>query len=298
MDNSLAISLLAFILGPLLAIFIIQFSLKFQRKVSNYILKILLGINSQYELEKSIRHALCSNDTKHKDEIIQIFENFYIEKKLDGNKLQAIWAANYCLFTLQDESLAKIKLNKTKNIFDFSLEANYQEYLCKKNISNACSSQSSQFSDYFLQFHIIKKADKQLCINLFKFWNEITLAKPSLKKLKTDLNSINKSISNLNTKYSQICIKFPNSKESLVLLASYYKQIIYDIEKSRQIEVKLKVLEKSISNTQNNSTIFSFSHHLNGILIISNEKNNFGEIIHCNQRLSEIFRLPKNRIIY
>ncbi|CAG9311158.1 unnamed protein product [Blepharisma stoltei] len=114
MDNSLAISILAVFIVPSLAIFIVQFSCKLQIKSSKIIPKDLKCIDSQYELEKSVRHEMCSGNIEYKDEIIQIFENFFIEKRLNGSKLQAIWAANYCFYTLKDESLAKIKLAKSK----------------------------------------------------------------------------------------------------------------------------------------------------------------------------------------
>ncbi|CAG9311164.1 unnamed protein product [Blepharisma stoltei] len=296
MDNSLAISLLLIILGPLSSVFIIQFSIKLQTKPNKDIPENLNKINSQYDLEKSIRHELCSNSTAHKDEIIKIFENFFIEKRLNGNKLQAIWAANYCYFTLQDESLAKIKLAKTKYIPDSGLESNYQEYLCHKNILEACASQSSQFSNYFLQFHTIKKADQKLCINLFNFWNEITSTKPDLTKLKKSLSRINNEISELNSNYHQIFTKFPNSRESLALYVSYTKDITYEYEKSNLIEVKLRAIERSQSNPINNSSNFSYFNDNNGVLVISNEPSNFGEILFANPKSSEIFKLPLKNI--
>ncbi|CAG9311148.1 unnamed protein product [Blepharisma stoltei] len=296
MDNSLAISMLAVILVPLSAIFVIQFSLKSQKETTQAIPEDLIEIESQYTLEKSLRYALCSNDAEHKDQIIRVFENFFIQKGLNGNKLQAIWAANYCLYTLKDESLAKIKLSKTKNILDWSLESNYQEYLCQKNISNTCLSEDSQFSDYFLQSIIVKNEEKQLCINLLLFWSEITSHEPNLPKLRKKLYSIEDEILLLNKKYDQLITKFPNSKSLLSLYHSYCKDIIYNTEKSISLEAKLRSVDKALKNFNGDSKEFSFFNENNGTLIISNEDRNFGEIVYADQKAAEFLKLPIGNI--
>ncbi|CAG9311163.1 unnamed protein product [Blepharisma stoltei] len=297
MDNSLAISILAVFMGPLLAMFIVQLSYKLQINKSKNIPKDLKGIDSEYELEKSVRHAMCSGNIEYKDEIIQIFEKFFIEKRLNGSKLQAIWAANYCFYTLKDESLAKIKFVKSKNIPDSSLEANFQEYLCNKNISVASDSHISQFSNYFLELYWVKKEDKKLCVSLFNFWNEITSSNPDLKKLKNDMKGIGREIFDLNAKYNQLFINYPTSRESLYLYSSYAKTIIYEVEKSNLVEVKLMALERNLSNPINDLNIFSWFNESNGILIISNEIDNFGEILYASQKSAEIFSLPLKSII-
>ncbi|CAG9311183.1 unnamed protein product [Blepharisma stoltei] len=297
MDNSMVIIMLAVILGPLTAIFIIQFSLKLQRNFSQTIPTDLTNIESQYILEKSLRYALCSNDAGHKDQIISAFENFFIQKGFNGNKLQAIWAANYCLYTLKEESLAKVKLSKTKHIVDWSLESNYQEYLCQKNISNTCLSESSQFSDYFLQNILVKNEEKQLCINLLMFWSEITSLQPNLQKLKRKLYSIEDEILFLNMKYSQLITKFPNSKSILSLYYSYCRDIIYNAEKSTFLETKLRSIDKELTNFLGDSSKkFSLFNENAGILIISNEDSNFGEILYADQKSAEFLNLQLGSI--
>ncbi|CAG9311144.1 unnamed protein product [Blepharisma stoltei] len=297
MDNSLVVCILTIILGPISTYFAIQFSLKAQNKFSKSIPKNLVGINSQYNLEWSLRLALCSNDIENKDQIVHLFENFFREKGLNGNKLQAIWVANYCLFTLKDESLAKIKLSKIKYISKWSLEAAYQEYICSTNISNANLSEGSQYSNYFLQFNIIKKKDEILCSNLLNFWSEIASGKPNLHKLQKNLNLIDEEILFLNKEYSNLNTKFPNSREFLALYSSFIKDITYDSEKSILLEMKLRSLDRTHGNFISDSKNFSFFNDSNGILIISNELENFGDILYANQKSAEYFRLPISSLI-
>ncbi|CAG9336107.1 unnamed protein product [Blepharisma stoltei] len=295
MDNSLVISILAIILGPLLSIFIVLFTKK--SKITKNIPEDIQNINSEYELEKYLRHALCSNDFENKDKIIQIFENFFIDKKLNCSKLLAIWEANYCLFTLEDKTLANVKIAKNKEISDFNIEAHYQEYFCNKIISSNHLSDSLNFSNFFAEFQIAKRKDKDLCINLLSFLNEITSIKPNLKYLKKQLNSIDEDISVLNKQYSQLSLKYFNSKELLSLYASYAKDIIYDLEKSSLIEMKIKSFDQFFSSSIIDTSTFSFLNENNGILIISNEFENFGEILYANHKSAEILRLPLNNFI-
>ncbi|CAG9311176.1 unnamed protein product [Blepharisma stoltei] len=288
MDNSLFIILFAIILGPLIVLLNIHFVLKLEKNLNSNIPVNLAEINSAYQLEKSLRYSLCSNSIESKDQIIYLFEIFYIEKPFCRNKLESIWIANYCLFTLKDESLAKVKLTKTMDISELNLEANFQEYLSNKNIQNSSSDESVQFIDYFQQLNLIKKKDHKLCFNLLKFWEEITASKPDLKWLVKKLNWIDEKILAINNQYSQLTAKFFYSKDFLELYASYAKDILFDWEKSNLLENKLKSYEKSaISSYSRNPSCFNDA---NGIFVISGEEENFGEILFSNTKANEIIK--------
>ncbi|CAG9311159.1 unnamed protein product [Blepharisma stoltei] len=111
------------------------------------------------------------------------------------------------------------------------------------------------------------------------------------------MKGIDSEIFDLNAKYNQLYINFPNSRESLYLYSSYTSNITYEIEKSNLIEVKLRALERNLSNPLNDLNNFSWFNESNGILIISNETDNFGEILYASQKSAEIFSLPLKKII-
>ncbi|CAG9329236.1 unnamed protein product [Blepharisma stoltei] len=294
-DNSLAISLIAILLGPLLGAFIV-------RLVSNLLNKTnipgsLSGIISQYDLEKAFRSALCKNDTENKDQIVYMFEAFFIKNILNRGKLQIIWITNYCFYTLRDESLAKIKLSKARSIFDWDLEINYQEYLCNQNILIACLGENTQFSNYFQKLNMIKREDKKMCLNSLKFLNEMVSPNPDLNKLKRHLSVVSDKILLLNKEYSQLTAKYPNMRESLSLYASYTRNIIYDVEKSTLLDYKLKSLDKFIDTSMNDSKDFSYFNENNAILMFSTEEENFGYCFFGNEKAAEIFKLPLSEII-
>ncbi|CAG9311211.1 unnamed protein product [Blepharisma stoltei] len=289
MDNSLVIIFIAVILGPFSALFVIQFTLNLQSKFNVDIPENLLEIYSKYELEKSLRHSLCSNDFEHKDQIINIFETFFNDTGFDRDKLQLVWVANYCLFTLKDESLAKIKLSRTKYISKWNLEADFQIYCTNKVIQGSVTSENEQYIIYLQQFHLIKNKDLKLCVNLLKFWDELTSSRPDLNRLKKRLALINKNIVFIAEKYSQLSTKFCNSREALSLYTSFMRDVLFDNEKSRFLENKLRFLSISIGNSGLNP--FSFFDDTNSILIVSAEKESFGRILFTNAQAKNIMKL-------
>ncbi|CAG9311172.1 unnamed protein product [Blepharisma stoltei] len=286
MDNSILIILIVTILGPVATVFIYQFTLKCQKGFIINLPKGLDGINCVYKLEKCLRKSLLLEDSENKDQIIYLFEIFFIEKYLYHEKFQILWVTNYCLFTLQDESLSKIKLNRTKNI-PGNLESDFQEYLCHKNIESL-RSESTKYIDYFQQLNIIKKKDLKLCVNLLKFWEELITPRPDIKKLSKKLLWIEEKLLFLNNKYSQLTGKYFDSKESLDLYASYAKDILFDLEKSNLLKNKSRSFGKSTINSYSRN--FEFFNDINGIFIISCEKESFGEIIFSNPKSCEIMK--------
>ncbi|CAG9311213.1 unnamed protein product [Blepharisma stoltei] len=288
-DNSLFIILITIFLWPLSVLFAIQITWLFQKKLNSKPPIDLTGIKSKYLLEKSLRQSLCKNDIENKSQIIYLFEKFFLENVLLRDKLQGIWMANYCLFTLRDESLAKFKLCKSKKILEWNLETNFQEYLCSINAKCTSPSESTEFIDYFQQLMIIKNQDFKLCAKLLKFWEEIISHKPSLCRLTKSLDWLDKRILFLNSQYTDLTAKFFYSKEFLSLYASFSKDVLFDQEKSNFLENKLKSTDINIISSYPKS--FSWFNDINGVLIISAEEESFGQILFSNITAKSITKL-------
>ncbi|CAG9323962.1 unnamed protein product [Blepharisma stoltei] len=295
LDNSLSIILFAIILLPIILACFLYYIIKMQIGANTIIPNDLIHIDSQYKLEKAIRYALCNNDIDNKDQIIRLFELFFMA--LNRGKLQIIWEANYCLFTLKDESLAKAKLSKIKTILDWNWEVNYQAYICKQNIENSYMSESSNFLSLFHQLNWIKRKDKKLCGDLLKFWKEVVSKKPIMNRLITQLKAIDKRVVLLSNEYSQIITKFSNSRESLELYASYTRNILYDIEKSIMLDNKLRYFDRLAQSSTIDIKQANFFNDTNGIIIFSNEEENFGEILFTNPSAIEILKSTSDSII-
>ncbi|CAG9311209.1 unnamed protein product [Blepharisma stoltei] len=279
-DNSLFIILFTIFVWPPSILHAIHVSWKYQKNLNWKLPVGLIGIKSKYQLEKILRHSMCISDSEHKTQIIYLFEKFFIENILLRDKLQSIWISNYCLYTLKDENLAKIKLCKSKKIPEWNMETNFQEYLCDKNIKNSPLSESSQYIDYFQQLIMIKKKDFKLCIKLLKFYEEITSYKPDLKRLSKSLDWVDKRIKFLDNHYTELTTQYFYSKEFLDLYASFSKDIIFDLEKSNFLESKLKSADLNMLGSY--SKILSSFNETNGIFIISAEEDSFGTILFSN----------------
>ncbi|CAG9323970.1 unnamed protein product [Blepharisma stoltei] len=297
LDNSLSISIFAIILLPISIIFIIIYTLKLHKKLSKNIPESIDGIHDQYHLEKSLRYALCSENHKNKDEIIRIFENFFLFKGLHRCKLQIIWIANYCLFTLKNGALAKIKLSKAKSLSEWSLEARYQEYLCNRIITEFDSNESVSYENYYHKINQIKHQDRKLCENLSSFWEEVTSKNLSFYNLIRTLNSIDDGIEFLNAEYKQLTTKYHNSRDALIMYFLYMRNILHDYDNSDKINYKLRFFDRIFSSITNNTQNLSCFNSSNGILLISNEDENFGEILSANSKAMSFFNLSLHDII-
>ncbi|CAG9311189.1 unnamed protein product [Blepharisma stoltei] len=289
MDNWLVIIFILIILGPISAIFVIQFTIKRQRQINTVALTSMEDISSKYELEKRLRYWLCCNSIEHKDEIIHTFENYFLKNNSHEDKLPIIWLANYCFFTLKDEPLAKVKLSKTKTISSWNLEAEFQKYLCNKNINEPTSNESLQLINYYQQLNLLKKKDSKLCIYLLKFWEELTATKPNLRRLINKLKWIDENILYLNNQYKQLIVEFLDSREGLMLYTTYAKDVVYDYEKSNLLEIKLRGLTGQ-STSNSDLKRFSFLNDSSGILIISGEPDDFGRVLFSNPKSAEILK--------
>ncbi|CAG9323977.1 unnamed protein product [Blepharisma stoltei] len=295
-DNAFVISLFLFLVIPLLNIIIARILINLLKEIDFDVPSDPKRLANIYVLESKIRPIFCSNSIEAKAEILYFLGKCYNCSKLHENKLLAIWEANYCIFTLNDEALAKIKLERSKNSH-FSLEGNYQEYLCKKVLSEFDTNESIEYLNYFQKIHDAKKEDEILCMELLDFWKEIVSIKPNLNILDDLLKSIPDSISYLDEEYSHLHLMFPKCKEVLILYSSFARNILCDTEKSTILEHKMRSIDKFASGTSKDAKSLSFFDEGNGILLGLAEQKRFGQITFANQRASEILKYPINGII-
>ncbi|CAG9323974.1 unnamed protein product [Blepharisma stoltei] len=293
LDNILIIKIFAIFLSPIIIILVIIYTIRLHKRINKGIPMSIIEMKNKYDLEKSLRYELCSLKAENKDQIIYIFETFFSENILWRDKLQVIWLANYCLFTLKDAGLAKIKICKCKTVSDWDLEANYQEYLCYREIMDSKSNESVAFECYHNKLNEIKNIDRVLCKNLSSFWKEIASKQPKFSKLIDSINSISRDIQFLSNEYKKLTTDF-HTREGLDLYCSYLKNIIYDYENYDKVSYKVNSFEGYYSNTIKNMSYFDCN---NGILIFSNEEENFGEVLFANPKVAESFNFPLKSII-
>ncbi|CAG9311140.1 unnamed protein product [Blepharisma stoltei] len=295
-DKAFVITLFAAIILPILCLILIQIIIILQRKIKNEIpASIKLGTDI-YGFEHLLRYALCLNNSIHSDQILQIFADCFLNSKLYSYKLTTIWETNYCIFTLNNDVLAKIKLSKGRES-DITLEGIYQEYSCKKILSDYDSNESTEFLKYFNKIQDIRIEDEIVCNDLLDFWKELVSFKPELQKLNKMLISISDSIFYLNKEYTNLVVKFPKSKEAYLMYSSYVRNILSDVEKANYLESRMRSIGKIATNSFRDNKNISYFDESNGLIIISGENKDFGKITYANSKAAEILKYPLQGII-
>ncbi|CAG9323968.1 unnamed protein product [Blepharisma stoltei] len=291
-DTSIVIWLFMFTIIPCIAGLTIRKVKISNQRIISKIPRDLQSIKNAYYLEHNLRSYLCSkNIEENKNPILYFLGRCFNDTNLYSNKLLAIWEVNYCIFTLNDYGLAKIKLWKAK-YSSHSLEGDFQEYICIKNVSEFEGHESIQFMNYFQQIGENRMEDAILCVKLLDFWKEIVSVNPNAKKINKMLEVISSSIANILENYSNLHQKFPKSKEALSYYLTYMKDIMFDFDKSNLLSSKLQSIDKLSIKQNADSKDLSFFDENNGLMLISFENKNFGKIAYANQKASEILKYP------
>ncbi|CAG9323951.1 unnamed protein product [Blepharisma stoltei] len=294
-DASFITLLLFIIILPIIDAIII-YKIKYSKKKNIPKTLIYFGkIQNIFGLERCLRDFFCSNSQEKREEILSLLGKCFNETMLYKNKLLIIWEVNYCVFTLGDKALAKIKLCKSR-FSDHSIEGDYQEYICKKVVSEFNSSESEKFLVYFQKINKTKKEDADLCVRLLDFWKEVVSKKPNLNKLNKMMDLVSNSAISITESYSHLHEKFPKSKEALTFYYTFVKYILCDIDKSTHLSYKIQSIH-DVSELSSQSKDTNFFDDNNGVMLVYCENKNFGEIAFANQKSAEILKLPISEII-
>ncbi|CAG9323981.1 unnamed protein product [Blepharisma stoltei] len=295
-DRAFLITLFTLTVMPILCVFIVQFLLHRVKNNKPDIPSDLQRIEGLFYAEHCLRPFLCSDNIEFKDKIFSSLGKCYNNTKLHKNKLLVIWEVNYCIFTLNNEALAKIKFSKIADSI-FSLEGNYQEYICKKTLSEFHSNESAEYLDYFQKIHDSKLEDEIICTKLLDFWKELVSINPNINILNKHAKMISESIKNLDKEYTHLSSLFPKCKEPLVFYSTFARDILYDNEKSAILEYKIKSIDKITTSSSKDSKSFNYFDDDSGIILASAEIENFGKISFANGRACEILKCPIDDII-
>ncbi|CAG9330076.1 unnamed protein product [Blepharisma stoltei] len=296
LDKSMVIVMLTITIVPLSSLILIHAIINFKMKTAQKLPTNIKLLKNAYELEINLRYFLCLDPTEINETLINIFSKCYLETKLYRNKLLAVWEANYCTFSLNDEILGKIKLGKAK-MSDFDLEGSYQEYVCSKAYLGYNIDENAKFLHYIHKIQVTKAADESLCMVLKSFWRELVSTKPELKKLNNMMRSISKNLKLLHIEYTFLINNYPKSKETLLLYSTLLQSIILDFDKAMILNNKRNSLEKSLEISLKDQKRLNFFDDNNGIILASWEKNTLGKIQYANQKAAAILKQSSDTII-
>ncbi|CAG9310505.1 unnamed protein product [Blepharisma stoltei] len=289
-DNSLLIIGFFWIINPILTYIIMNYLLKRFSRVQED------NLQTQYEFEQYYRDILMEEDSEHLAELSKQFNKALKKFSHKTNKLLCIWETNYCLYSIKNERLARVKFHKIF-LLKSTVEGSYQEWVVAKHLgqNNTGAYEDIGTIYYFLELDHIKAMDRVLCYKLLDFWAEVYSSMPRIEKLNLLSSQVSETLDEVNKGYSTLVKKFPNRTACHEL----YGSLQIDILKKDEFGNKLLLKKESLylkDLQENRSTSLSFSDS-NGFLVVSGEKSSFGIFVYANAIAANILGQSANSII-
>ncbi|CAG9317504.1 unnamed protein product [Blepharisma stoltei] len=240
---------------------------------------------NQYEFELKFRNLL----SEQKEIIMHDFKEVKSFYRFIHDKLIVIWETNYCLFILQDERLARIKLAKAKEM-GFSMEGNFQEWLCLKSFQDAKveNNEDVNMIYYLLEIEEVKKDDELLCHYMMRFWREITTKGPKLSAVFSFSAKLTRTLDKVKKEYASLIARFPHSANLNELYGSLLQDLLGDYENGAKLLRKRESLR--VVDSQHSQDKFVLFNEINGIMLVSAEKASFGAITYVNEKAAQILK--------
>jgi hypothetical protein len=208
----------------------------------------------------------------------------------EDSMYSGIWEFAFIFGTLKDESLARIKLSKTKNC-SFDLECVFNQYRFVRLLARRTekANEEVEYVNFRLLYDKAKKADEESCYLQLDFWMELGAEKPIVNKVETLARRVNLSIARAKELFSKLVQLFPKSYLALELYGSYLTDVLNDTEKGRELTVR-GLFEKNEMDSKSlmMESHFSYFDDTNGIMLLSGDAESVGSIVYINTVASVI----------
>ena len=248
--------------------------------------------NSKVEIVEGVDFAtfeLLNRKSLHSEKETSLLKNLDKNYTLTKDKLNRVLAAYYCLYTLDNCSLALIKIHFLK-CEGYNLPLNYQIYKCQLLIKNHCKlhSTSYKYLNYINRMKKVRKSDKKFCYMYDKFFSIILESNPKLSGLKKSLEIFIRTIEKLQKIYNISLIEFPNSKELKDMYSSNvvdFKNINEKENELRNVVVRQNTISLRIINTFiKDQTLF----------LVSGNPESFGKITFASKEFQKFIQVTQD----
>lgn len=303
MGNSTVIFTLLIFVSPCLAV--IQWNLLILRKffIQNHFKDSILSNIYQYELliresTEKLLSFLKQNPNgeevkRLKHEIFLIFR--HMKRNFKPNNMQSAWEFIFAFSLLKDEGLARIKLIETQSIFD--IEGSYLHYKYSKMIDDFSQTYLEEVD--FIKFRTIYeealKQDKKTHYLQFDFWKELSLEQPNVKNLEKIAYKLQDYVKKCKKTLQALTVEYPKNQLALRLFGSFLLDVYNDNIKGNDLISRAEA-EKIDQRMRNSGSYerFNYFDDTNGIIIVSAEADNLGNITSINQQASELLSTQIN----
>lgn len=255
------------------------------------------NLNNQHIFELKLRKNLFDHHSPESEKIVvDSFKNVYKSDLLKVDKLFVVWEVNYCIFTLKNLNLARIKMARMINVAS-NIEGDIQEWRIDRylNLHKENVLSDLNFLNYLVDLERAKHADETLCYQLLEFWNEITLKVPRLHKLENLLDRIAELIDNAGFLYNSMMDQ--KNEKVYDLYGTLLQTILHRYEEGTSLMARVnynKKKDKLKLKIENKLTRFDDEI---GIILISANKDTLGEIMFINEISAEILQVSTSEII-
>lgn len=232
--------------------------------------------------EISIRPHLVSGNLKN-----NLLSFMQKNLNLNENKINPVLQAYYCLYSLNDPSLAITKISKV-NCTGLDIISNYQVFKCKSILKDTCKLSSNSFKllNYFKDFDVIKEKDKSFCENFQNFFEICTSSNISLEKFKCSIAKIVLEIDELKAKYQQIIKTFPESLEVKQNYGSLLLNILNNAKKGQKL-----ISQANFNNKFRNADKYLQFLGLGLMAVSANSPP--GKVVYYNAILLNFLKVPQ-----
>ncbi|CAG9334093.1 unnamed protein product [Blepharisma stoltei] len=227
-----------------------------------------------------------------KEDINSLFRG--MAKNYSNKKYVGLWEFAFTYSILKQDNLARIKLSQCRRAA-FELEGSFHQYKYSKEIELAFHAYHEEVD--FLKFRTMYekalKFDEKCCDAQLQFWTELACEDLQIEKLE-DLGYKLEKVVKKSRKLSKLLIKkYPSNQLALKLFGSFLLEVYNDSNKGNELvsraEHEKQQFEKKM---QTLGEKFNYFDNNNGILIVSGNPENFGNIESMNHIASNTLAIP------
>ena len=288
-NNNIAFTFIIFVVPFFIGI-VYYLSLKSLKRKEVYTFESCKNI---FEFEISLRTKLLKHNKSEK--IIEQFSKTYSETNYGKDSILVLWLSNYCFYTMEDDSLARIKLAIEVNDKG-SLDNQYQIYQLKTMVLSAKRDYNEEidYLNFRYKYEELIKRDELLCAGLINFLHQIESGTDLKSMLKDMIPLLADLISSVSQEYTYLVLDYPKSSSLLTSYATFLENILNDKQKANEL---LKI--KSAIDDRHRVRVkeISYFDEQNGMMLISGSSGDFSIITHVNDKLCRILKQQKETII-
>ncbi|CAG9322471.1 unnamed protein product [Blepharisma stoltei] len=241
----------------------------------------------QWHFELKIRKLLINYEESNRDAIFEMFSDFQKDFTIKKTDLFGIWETNFCLRTLKDVRLGRVKLLKIKEFYP-TIEGGIQKWRIDKIIKKENLS-DMRYIQYLIDFGNVKSFDKELCYMFLVLWDEIASRHPDFNKLMDLVKKISDNTEKITSLYSSLIGKYRNF-EVFDFYSSFLDNLLGDYEEAMIINRKKNALH--IMDTVNDYYKIDIFGPYTCVFLISLNRNSFGCITSMNDKTKQFLGIP------